>query len=88
MTLRRYYFLALDSFFNFLSLTIPNLQTKDEERSVCKVRSQDPENFGLRGQVFGICLALLSSRCYSLGHSFIWEKSSTVWELMSAAVKE
>ena len=46
MTLRRYYFLALDSFFNFLSLTIPNLQTKDEERSVCKVRSQDPENFG------------------------------------------
>ena len=32
--------------------------------------------------------ALLSSRGYSLGHSFIWEKSSTVWELMSAAVKD
>ena len=25
--------------------------------SVCKVRTQDPENFGWRGQVFGICLA-------------------------------
>ena len=45
-------------------------------------------SFAMFSQKKTLTAALLSSRGYSLGHSFIWEKSSTVWELMSAAVKE
>jgi len=42
---------------NVSALTVITLNLKV---SVCKVRTQDPENFGWRGQVFGICLAFTS----------------------------